>query len=228
MIVEIEGFKVELTRKPVKYINLRITSQGNIKISAPKRSSLVSISRFVKDKSGWITSNQERLKSQETIINMHLREGEEHFFLGKRYPLHLKKSQKQKGIVLNDEDMHCFITNDNNTTVKRTILHSWYREQMLVLLPKLIQKWEPIIGVKVLEYGVKMMKTRWGSCNTLAKRIWINLHLIQKPLICLEYVLVHEMVHLLEPSHNKRFHMLMTKFMPDWPQYKDLLNTKLV
>ncbi|WP_419420097.1 M48 family metallopeptidase [Legionella sp. D16C41] len=227
MIVQIEGFQVELTRKPVKYINLRITSQGNIKVSAPKRSSLSSISRFVKDKSDWIVNNQERLKSKETIINLHLREGENHFFLGKRYKLLLKQSTTKSEIVLNEPYLYCYAPNINSD-IKQATLHNWYRKQMLALLPSLIKKWEPIIGVHILEYGVKIMKTRWGSCNTVAKRIWLNLHLIQKPLVCLEYVLVHEMVHLLEPSHNKRFHSLMTQFMPNWPDYKLLLNTKLI
>ncbi|STX27843.1 zinc metalloprotease [Legionella beliardensis] len=228
MIIEIEGFQVELTRKPVKYINLRITSQGSIKVSAPKRSSLTNISKFVKDKSSWIKSHQERLKDQEILLNMHARADENHFFLGDRYKLIIKESDIKKGITLNKSFMHCFAPANASLHETQAILHHWYRKQMETLLPALIKKWEPIIGVRVLEYGIKTMKTRWGSCNTVAKRIWINLHLIQKPLICLEYVLVHEMVHLLEPSHNKRFHSLMTKFMPKWPEYRLLLNTKLV
>lgn len=95
-----------------------------------------------------------------------------------------------------------------------------YRAQMHAIIPDLIRKWEPILGVTVHEWRSRAMKTRWGSCNTIKKRIWLNLHLMQKPLQCLEYVLVHEMVHLLEASHNRRFHQLMSQFMPQWKQYK--------
>ena len=99
------------------------------------------------------------------------------------------------------------------------------RQQMKALLPPLFEKWEAIIGVKASEWGVKAMKTRWGSCNTVKKRIWMNIHLMHKPRICLEYVLVHELVHLLEPSHNQRFYALMTEFMPEWKAHQQLLNS---
>ena len=108
---------------------------------------------------------------------------------------------------------------------KTHVLTSEHREQMRALLPPLFEKWEAIIGVKASEWGIKAMKTRWGSCNTVKKRIWLNLHLIHKPLICLEYVLVHELVHLLEASHNKRFYALMTEFMPAWKEHRELLKT---
>lgn len=98
-----------------------------------------------------------------------------------------------------------------------------HREQMRSLLPELIQKWETIIGVQINAWRIRIMKSRWGSCNPTQGRICLNLHLINYPLICLEYVIVHELVHILEPSHNKRFYALMTQFMPEWKQYKTLL-----
>ena len=98
------------------------------------------------------------------------------------------------------------------------------RQEMRALLPTLIQKWEVIIGVRVNEWHIRAMKTRWGTCHPLKKRICLNLHLMQKPLICLEYVIVHELVHLLEASHNQRFYALMTQFMPEWKEYKRLLS----
>lgn len=100
----------------------------------------------------------------------------------------------------------------------------WYRSQLKKLIPPLIEKWEPIMGVEVKEFGVKRMKTRWGTCNPAAKRIWINLELAKKNPICLEYIVVHEMVHLLEGSHNARFKAYMDKFMPSWRAVKAELN----
>lgn len=100
----------------------------------------------------------------------------------------------------------------------------WYRKQLKELIPHLIAKWELIMGVKVNEFGVKIMKTRWGTCNPRAKRIWINLELAKKSPTCLEYIVVHEMVHLLEKSHNERFKAYMDKFMPNWRAIKSELN----
>ncbi len=113
----------------------------------------------------------------------------------------------------------------NTTTQQRNhLLNEWYRKQLKNEIPQLIQKWEQIIGVKVNDYGIKLMKTRWGTCNTKAKRIWINLELAKKPQRCLEYIIVHEMVHLLERLHNDHFKQLMDKFMPQWRTYKEELN----
>lgn len=120
--------------------------------------------------------------------------------------------------------MHCFLR--SYALEDRTqFLQNWYRKQMQLLLPALIQKWEPIIGVSVQAWGIKSMKTRWGSCNVVAKRIWLNLNLIKKPLVCLEYVLVHEMVHLLEANHSKRFYAHMNRLMPQWKEHQHLLES---
>lgn len=106
---------------------------------------------------------------------------------------------------------------------REQVLIAWYRQQLKAELPSLIAKWEEIIGVKTNDWGVKRMKTRWGTCNTQAKRIWLNLELIKKPHHCLEYVVVHELVHLLERNHGDRFKAYMTRFMPDWRTYQQEL-----
>jgi predicted metal-dependent hydrolase len=113
-----------------------------------------------------------------------------------------------------------------NTTreQRRKVLTEWYRRQLKQLLPALIEKWQPIIDVEVKAWGVKQMKTRWGTCNIPAQRIWLNLELIKKPLNCLEYVVVHEMVHLLERHHNARFKAYMDEFLPHWREHKFALN----
>ena len=104
-------------------------------------------------------------------------------------------------------------------------MKEWYRKQLKEQLPQLIEKWEKIIGVKSNDWGIKQMKTKWGACNIKAKRIWLNLELAKKPTICLEYILVHELVHLLEKNHNQRFISLMDKFMPKWRMHRDELNS---
>lgn len=100
----------------------------------------------------------------------------------------------------------------------------WYRQQLKVILPDLIAKWEPVIGVQISSFGVKKMRTKWGSCNISARRIWLNVELAKKPQHCLEYIVVHEMVHLLEKHHNARFIGFMDQFLPQWRTYRDELN----
>ncbi|MDI1351398.1 MAG: SprT family zinc-dependent metalloprotease, partial [bacterium] len=129
-------------------------------------------------------------------------------------------------VVLNDQFIYLYVTHHATQAQKQLIIDRWYRHEMSLLLPDLFQHWEKIIGVRVAQWGIKKMKTRWGSCNTRAHRIWLNLNLIQKNSVCLEYVLVHELVHLLEASHNQRFYNLMTRFMPQWRHYQALLEGK--
>jgi len=107
---------------------------------------------------------------------------------------------------------------------REEILHRWYRQRLREQIPPLIAKWEPKIGVEVADWGIKKMKTRWGTCTVEARRIWLNLELAKKPASCLEYILVHEMVHLLERHHNERFRALMDSFLPNWPLHRDELN----
>ena len=110
---------------------------------------------------------------------------------------------------------------------KRNLLGQWYRERLTAQIPKLISKWEPIMRVKVSEWRIRKMKTRWGSCNFQRKRIWLNLELARWPLACLEYVVVHEMTHLIEPTHNQRFWGILDKVMPEWKTIDKRLNQPL-
>ena len=100
----------------------------------------------------------------------------------------------------------------------------WYRKEMKKILPPIIQRWEIKSGLKVGSYGIKRMKTKWGSCNPVHKRIWVNLELIKKPINCIEYIVVHEMVHLLEPTHNENFISHMNRILPGWKNLRDELN----
>ena len=103
-------------------------------------------------------------------------------------------------------------------------LLAWYRAQLKALIPTLLEKWQPVLGVQARHWGVKKMKTKWGSCNTVAKRLWINLELAKKPTMCLEYIVVHELVHLIERSHSDRFTALMDGFLPNWRSCRETLN----
>ena len=223
MIIQLDELSIEVIRKPIKHMYLRINaSTGEIKISAPLKLPLSSIHRHVTEKREWIHRAQARLLLRKSMRPTPTMSREEQLFLGKTYTLITHRNAPSRNIVIEGALMHYFLK-AGDVQKELFFLQQWYKQQMHALVLPLIQKWSAIVGVSVQTVGIKAMKTRWGSCNVVARRIWLNLNLIQKPVICLEYVLVHELVHLLEASHNKRFHALMTQFMPEWKQHKRLL-----
>jgi len=224
--IEIDGIPIEIIRKPIKNMHLRIyPPDGLVCVSAPLKLNLQFIHKQLEAKSEWIHKQRAKFKSLPLKSIPILETGESHYFLGIPYTLTLVHEETAKKITLKD-NLLLLHTKPNETIInKKAILNHWYLSQMKELIPNLISKWQPIIGVHVGGFGIKAMKTRWGSCNTRTRKICLNLVLIQKPVICLEYVLVHEMVHLHEASHNARFYQLMDKFMPEWRSYKNILRS---
>lgn len=150
---------------------------------------------------------------------------ESHYFLGRRYLLNVIYHDGPGGVSINGKpSIDLFVPNRASRTKRERILHQWYRKELKALIPPLVSKWERITGLHVVAWGVKKMKPRWGSCNQKARRIWINLELAKKPLQCLEYLIVHEMVHLLERRHDDKFVAHMDKLLPQWRSLRDLLN----
>lgn len=223
MIIEMDDIPVHITRKRIKNMYLRVhSSTGDVSISAPLKLSIDVIQNHLSSKRAWIHAARARIAKRELPQPLRMETGETHYFLGEAYDLVIHPDSNPKKILIEGGVMHCFLQSSNQV-VRNQFLLNWYKQQMQALLPGLIEKWEPIIGVSVNAWGIKIMKTRWGSCNVIAKRIWLNLNLIKKPLICLEYVLVHEMVHLLEANHSKRFYAHMERFMPQWREYQRVL-----
>jgi predicted metal-dependent hydrolase len=228
MIIELDGISIEVLRKPVKNMTLRIyPPDARVKISAPLKLSERLIRQNIEEKKQWIHEHRERILSRSAAEAPPLQTGSTIPFMGKNHLLIIEEHNGPTQVRLNDELIHCFIRPNSSQAQIQALLDIWYKKQMTTLLPDLIQHWEAVVGVKVAEWGIKKMKSRWGSCNTQVARIWLNLSLIKKPQICLEYVLVHELVHLWEPSHNKRFHSLMTQFMPQWREYQNLLEGRM-
>ena len=225
--ITVNGIEIELTRKNIKNLYLKVhPPNGRVKISAPKSMNEDSIRPFVVSKLSWIKKHQERLKKQKRIAEKEYVSGESHYFLGQPYLLNVVYTNKRlQGVeIRGNKYLDLFVRKNTPKNLRERVMMEWYRSQLKKLIPPLIEKWEPIMGVEVKEFGVKRMKTRWGTCNPAAKRIWINLELAKKNPICLEYIVVHEMVHLLEGSHNARFKAYMDKFMPSWRAVKAELN----
>lgn len=216
-VLDWNGFVIKISKKRIKNINLRLTRQG-IALSAPIGLSIGKIKEFLWVKQSWIEKHAQRLQSEAPSTD--------HFFLGKPYALKIIPSDQKPKVTLDGSALYLWLPLSASDLDKKKLLHKWYATQMGIYLPDLIQKWEARIGVHAHQWRMRAMKSRWGSCNTLKKSICLNIYLIQRPLSCLEYVLVHELVHLLEPSHNQRFHALMDLYLPDWSARKLQLTLK--
>lgn len=224
--ITVGGIAVEVVRKDIKNLHLRIyPPHGRVQVAAPLRVSDEAVRSAVLDKLGWIKRHQAKFAGQPRQSPREMASGESHYFLGQRYRLHVHEQLGPPQVAVRGMDvLDLFVRPGTRADQREAVLLRWHREQLRALIPPLLEKWQPKLGVEVSAWGIKKMKTRWGSCNTSAGRIWLSLELAKKSVRCLEHVVVHEMVHLLERKHNKRFKALMDHFMPQWRLYRDELN----
>jgi predicted metal-dependent hydrolase len=217
---------IDVVRKDIKNMHLAVyPPTGRVRIAAPLRIDDEAVRLFAISKIAWIRKNQRNFNSQERQAPRQFKERESHYFLGKRYLLRIIEQKAPSKVVFKTKTYIDLYIRPNSTLEQRkTIINEWYRAELKKLIPAIIDKWENQIGVSVDDWQVKQMKTKWGTCNIEKKRIWINLELAKKPLHCLEYIVVHEMIHLLERHHSERFLSLMDKFMPQWKFYREELN----
>jgi predicted metal-dependent hydrolase len=218
---------VDVVQKDIKNIHLSVyPPTGRVRISAPFRMNLDTIRVFAISKLSWIKKQQTKLRTQEREAPREYLNRESHYFNGKRYLLKVIEQDAAPRVELKHSKIELYIRPQTAKDKRKSILYEWYRNQLKASLPALIVKWERKMNVKVNEFGIKKMKTKWGTCRQEAKRLWLNLELAKKPRECLEYIVVHEMVHLLERNHNDRFIFLMDEFMPKWRFYKEELNRR--
>ncbi|MBK6544567.1 MAG: M48 family metallopeptidase [Saprospiraceae bacterium] len=223
--IELGNIKVDVVQKNIKNLHLSVyPPKGRVTISAPLRMKLDTIRIFAISKLDWIKQQQTKIRNQKRESPREFVTRESHYYLGKRYLLKVIEIDSKPSVTIKHDKLILQVHSGVSVEQKKIILQEWYRERLKELVPKYIDKWERKMQVKVSEFGINKMKTKWGTCNREAKRIWINLELAKKPLQCLEYIVVHEMVHLLERNHNERFIAYMNKLMPQWRQYKEELN----
>lgn len=223
--IKLDEINVEVIQKNIKHLHLRVyPPNGRVKVSAPKSMAVNKIRLFVNSKMDWIKKQQIKLRSQAREAPREYVDRESHYFNGKRYLLEVIEHNAPAKVRLNSQTIELLVRPRTPMEKRRSLLNEWHRQQLKSVVPQIIEKYEKLMNVRVCEFGIKQMKTKWGTCNPKAKRIWLNLELAKKPSQCLEYIVVHEMVHLLEPSHNARFISLMNKFMPMWRFYKEELN----
>lgn len=223
--IQLGNLVIEVELKDIKNIHLSVyPPMGRVRISAPERMNLDTIRVFAISKLKWIKKQQEAFNKQDRETPREYLTRESHYFLGERFLLKVTEMDATPKIILKRKEIQMIVRPNTTQEKKREILDEWYREELKRIIPRMIKTWEKIIGVESNEYGIKKMRTKWGTCNHNAKRIWLNLELAKKPLECIEYIVVHELLHLLEPTHNDRFIALLDEHMPKWKFYRDELN----
>ena len=216
---------VELVRKDIKHINLRVYPPGGrVRIAAPARMSLDTIRRFATTKLDWIRRHQQKIREQEREPPRAFVTGERHDVFGRLCRLSVVEDDTAPRVELCDDTLILRVRAGSGLETRRAAMDEWERQLVKRTALPLIGKWERPMAVKVERLSVRRMRTRWGSCNYRTRTIRLNAELAKKSEQCLEYVVVHEMVHLLEPTHGVRFVSLMTQFMPEWRFHRTQLH----
>lgn len=225
--ISISNLQIEVLRKDIKNMHLAVyPPNGRIKVSVPSKMDEEIVRLFAISKLGWIKKHVKNFKSQARETIREYVSGESHFLQGRRYLLEVVERPGYSKVELRGvKKIVLHIKPGTSTEERAKVMKEWYRKEVKKQIPELIEKWEKVIGVKANDWGVKQMKTKWGACNIEEKRIWLNLELAKKPSICLEYIIVHELVHLLERNHNDKFIKHMNQFMPKWRLHRDELNS---
>ncbi len=223
--ITIGDLSVDVIFKDIKNVHLSVhPPTGKVRISAPERMSLDTIRVYAISKIDWIRKAQAKLRAQQRETQREYIERESHYLWGSRYLLQVEEVDAPPSVTVLHNEIILSVRPNTDREKRAEIIAAWYRDELRQAVEPLLPQWEKVLGVKVNQLFVQKMKTRWGSCNHQKGNIRLNTELAKKPRICLEYILVHELVHLLEPSHNERFTGLMDQFMPQWRHYRDELN----
>lgn len=224
--ITIRDLSVEVVRKDIKNLHLGVyPPDGRVRVAVPLVISDEAVRLAVIGKLGWIRRQQAKFEAQQRQSQREMVNGESHYFLGRRYRLRVKEIDGPARVSLRGTASLDLQVRPGTTPEQREqVLLRWYRGELRALIPPLLEKWQPVIGVEATAWGIRKMKTRWGSCNTGARRLWFNLELAKKPVQCLEFIVVHELLHLLERRHNDRFTALMDQYLPQWRLTREELN----
>ena len=223
--IDLGGISVDVVRKDIKNLHLSVfPPTGRVRIAAPARMDLDTIRVFAVTKLGWIKCQQRRILAQERETPREYLDRESHYVWGRRYLLDVVEADAAPTVELKHRKLVLQVRPGSDEAKRQEILEAWYRVMLKRALPALIAKWEPLMGVRVPRFFVQRMKTKWGGCNPDARSIRLNTELAKKPPECLEYIVVHEMAHLLEATHGQRFRALMDQVMPAWEFHRVQLN----
>lgn len=223
--LHLDGVTVDVVLKGIRNLHLSVhPPDGRVRISAPSRMPIEDIRRFAASRLGWIREHQRRIRAQERETPGNYLHGESHHVWGRRLVLAVSDGDLPPSVGLDRDALLLRVRPGTDARGRRAVVEEWLRGQVRQAAEGLIVRWGPAMGVEVRKVFVRRMKTKWGSCNPRRRTIRLNTSLACKPPECLEYILVHELVHLLEPSHNARFVALMDRFLPPWRSRREQLN----
>lgn len=223
--IRVEDITVEVERKKIRNLHLRVyPPDGHVRVSAPVRCSEDTIRSFVGSRIDWIRKHQARIRQNNTHVLLKFSDGELHFYQGKPYRLKVIEKAAKPHVETDGDTLLLYVRPGADEEKRRAVLEEFYRNHLRQEVPVIIDRWAKKMNVSVGGFGIKKMKTKWGTCNIKARRIWINLELAKKPPECLEYIVVHELAHLLERYHNSTFYGYMDRFLPQWRIYKKELD----
>lgn len=223
--ITIANIEIELTFKSIKNIHLSVhPPMGNVTVSAPLHVDKDIVKVFLIGKLGWIRKERTKFLNQPREAEKLFISRESHYFFGKRYLLNAVDNTLSTKVVLKHNGIDLVTPSNSSIEYRQKVLYNWYRRELRKVLGEMINHWEVRMNVRSESFGIRKMKTKWGSCNNKDGNLWFNIELVKKPKVCIEYIVVHELVHLLERNHNKHFVLLMNRFLPDWKERKRQLN----
>lgn len=229
MQIEISGIEIEVQKKNIKNLHLVVAPpDGRVRVSAPMHLSDDSIKMFVRTKLCWIKKQQEKFEKQPRQSEREYVSGETLYVFGQQYFLRVEYSYKGNSLVLSGNEAILTVRKESTAKQRAAYVNEWYRALLKEKIEIYLPKWENITGLYCDSWQTKYMTTRWGTCNTNTRKIWLNLQLAKKPIECLEYVILHELAHLKVRNHSKDFVTIMNQYMPYWREKKQLLNNSLL
>jgi len=229
-VIRVSDFEVDVVRKDIKNLHLAVYPPfGRVRVAAPHQLDDEAIRLAVVTRLSWVTKQRKKMRDQPRQTSREMINGETHYIWGRPYRLKLVEDGARLPVHLTASgllELHVPAGADHEARARR--LEAWYRRQLSAAIPEVVSKWASILEVDEPSWGIRKMKTKWGTCKRDQGRIWLNLELVQKSPTCLEYIVVHEMVHFLERNHSERFYSLMTTFMPKWMRVRETLNATLL
>lgn len=227
--MQIGELEVEVVEKDIKNLHLAVyPPDGRVRLATPREINPQTLELFVISKISWIRKQQRKFAEQNRQSPRLFVNRESHYFLGKKYLLRIHegkpKNQGKRVQIKTKTYIELFVRSGSTKHHRAELLKEWYRDELRRVLDSIVSKWEKILGISSNEVFIKTMKTKWGSCNPKTGNIMINLELAKKPLECIEYIVAHELTHLIEPTHNSNFRAHLDYYLPNWKQLRDELN----
>lgn len=227
-VLKVGGLTVSVVRKDIKNLHLGVyPPAGRVRVAAPLLISDEAVRLAVVDKLAWIKLQRSKFEQQPRQSEREMAVGESHYVFGRRYRLRVHNAEGTPRVVIRGiASLDLFVRPGASQAQRAAVLDRWYREQLKAAVAPMFTQWQAKLGVQARAWGIKRMKTKWGSCNPASLRVWLNSELAKKPVECIEYIVVHELLHLVEPNHGQRFVALMDLHLPRWEQMRSRLNAQ--